>query len=290
MRCEDIEDIFESYALGALSAAERAGVEAHLAGCDGEHPRLAEAVETMGLVAASARRVPAPGRVAEALRARVDGELGRRPDRTAGRARPRWWTPWAGGLAHPATALAALSIAVLIAGGVWLDGRLDSVERGSAGMARVDEMLAEVMAEQAELSGRVGDMDALDSEVMDMVRDQRTLTFMAANPDGTVHMLRAGGAARGAHGMAVASADGRSLMLAAADLPALPAGLEYRVWLGGGAGPMDGGVLDVDSTGFGQALIRSPEPMWEYDSVAVTVEPVGGKGGPTGEPALMGEL
>ena len=293
MRCEQVEEIAEAYALGALDRAEREGVDAHLAGCARAHPRLAGAVETMAAVALSARRVPAPGRIFEALAARIDAGGAAVADGRAGAdhgALRRWWAAWGGRAAHPATALAALSIAVLIAGGVWLDGRLDSLERESAAMVRVDRMLAEVMAEQAELSGRVGDMDEAGTEVMDMMRDQRTLTFMAANPDGTVHMLRPGGAARGASGMVVASGDGLSLMVAASDLPALPAGRVYRVWLSGGGPSMDGGVLTVDSTGFGRAMIRPPEPIWEYDSVAVTIEPAGAGDGPTGEPALMGEL
>ena len=51
-------------------------------------------------------------------------------------------------------------------------------------------MLAAVMEGQTELASQVEAGAASDAEIMDMVKEQRDLAYMEANPDRLVSMLR----------------------------------------------------------------------------------------------------
>ena len=302
MRGNIVEENYESYVLGALTRAERDEFEAYLTDSSIDHPELAEAADTMSSLAMALDRVPVPDRVLDALLARVDADLGkgvdrgrqRHVERARGASGPglfsRIGTFIEGRWAHPAMGMAVVAIVLLVAGGLWLDNRLGSVEQSASDMQKVDEMLAAVIEDQTELASQVQAGAANDAQIMDMVREQRDLTYMEANPDRLVSMLRPADAAAAGRGMMVTSSDGRDCLLAVLDMPALPGGEVYQVWLIKGDIKTSGGVFTVDSTGYGQMVIRPTDPMWEFDSIGITVEPAGGSSGPTGRQVLLGDL
>ena len=80
MNCQRIQDDYELYVLGALPEDERAEFEAHLSDCPETHPELAEAADTLASLAVESERAPVPDRVARALFARVDADLGARSE------------------------------------------------------------------------------------------------------------------------------------------------------------------------------------------------------------------
>jgi hypothetical protein len=49
-----------------------------------------------------------------------------------------------------------------------------------------------------------------------------------------------------------------------------------------------GGVFAVNPEGYGALWISSPEPLSSYPAFGITIEPVGGSPGPTGEKVLGG--
>ncbi len=344
MNCKQITDDYELYALGALGEDRRAEFEAHRAECPEDHPEMAEAVETMASLAATAERVPVPDRVAKALFARVDADLSSRaqtllaPPREQG---PGGFTRSVKALAgsrwaHPAMGLGVVAIALLIGGGVWLDSRLGSVESDAAElsqtvealalqetatqnelqvmgerveeaaveqqelalvveeetsvMEQVDELLAEVVEEQTELAGRVQTVATNESEMMDIVKDQRTLTYMAAAPDRSVNLLWSAGQTASARGMIFMSDDGRIGLLAVLDLPPLPDDQVYQIWLIKDGSRISGGTFTVDSSGYGQTVLQLVAPVGEFDAIAITVEPAGGSSDPTTDQVLVGDL
>lgn len=91
----------------------------------------------------------------------------------------------------------------------------------------------------------------------------------------------------------VAAGSGRGWLLAN-DLPALPAGRTYQVWLLKGSGPnlsrVSGGLFTTDPEGRGYLLIQAPSPLSHYDGMGITVEPRGGSAWPTGPPVLRGTM
>jgi len=216
-----VEENYESYVLGALPEAERDEFEAHLADYPDEFAEFVEAADTMALFAMALDRTPVPDRVLKTLLSRVEADMGYEAD--SGRQQQavqvhddagsglfaRVGTLLAGRWAHPAMGMAVVAILLLVAGGLWLDNRLGSVEQSASDMQKVDEMLAAVIEGQTELASQVEAGAASDGQIMDMVKEQRDLAYMEANPDRLVSMLRPADAAAKVRGMMVTSSDGR---------------------------------------------------------------------------------
>lgn len=82
----------------------------------------------------------------------------------------------------------------------------------------------------------------------------------------------------------------RTGLLAAANLPVLPEGQAYQLWLIHDGQRASGGLLTVDSSGRGVLTVQAPEPFSAYQSVGMTIEPAAGSAGPTGQRVLSGSL
>ena len=348
MNCKRINYDYEFYVLGALREDERVEFEAHLDECPEVHPELAEAADSLASLAARVERVPVPDRVTGALFARVDAAIASETGRQPNAAQMAPQEQGAGGSVHgleallasrwthPAMGFGVVAIALLVVGGVWLDGRLGSiesdaaelvqtiealalqetatreelqvvgdrveedaverqelaaaVEEESSTMAQVDEMLAEVVEQQTELAGLVQTVTANESEMMDMVKEQRTLTYMAAVPDRSVNMLWSSQRSASARGMMFMSNDGRIGLLAVFDLPPLPEDRVYQAWLVKDGLRTGVGTFTVDAFGYGQTVLQLVVPVGEFDAIMITVEPAGGSSDPTGDHVLVGDL
>ncbi|HEX9369403.1 MAG TPA: anti-sigma factor [Roseiflexaceae bacterium] len=105
--------------------------------------------------------------------------------------------------------------------------------------------------------------------------------------DSTVRWYAVGGDMAEGHFWAAPS--GQVACLVVQRLPAVAAGQAYQVWLMHGAERTSGGVFDAHD-GNGWILIQLDEPLANYDSIGVTVEPRAGSATPTGPPVLRGAL
>src|SRR5512142_3105864 len=63
--------------------------------------------------------------------------------------------------------------------------------------------------------------------------------------------------------------------------PVLDANHQYQIWLIKEGKRTSGGVLDVDEDGYGVLEIVSNQPLMNYDSFGITIEPKGGSPAPT---------
>lgn len=73
------------------------------------------------------------------------------------------------------------------------------------------------------------------------------------------------------------------------NLPGLPAGKLYQVWLIDAAGAnTSGGAFRVGQDGSGSLVVRSSLPLGSYRSLDVTIEPAGGSRKPSGPRVLTG--
>ncbi len=79
-------------------------------------------------------------------------------------------------------------------------------------------------------------------------------------------------------------------MLSVENLPLLPPGRSYQLWLLVDGGRDSGGLFEVDESGRGYLVIRAPRPLSQYDQVGITEEPEGGSLTPSGERLLGGSL
>ena len=287
MSCELIWEQGAAYALGALEASEREGLEAHIDRCPacareihelqqataqlalavpqhGPPPELGERIFAVARAerdarARQAREVPpaASDRRPVSLRARVEPDAPesdrRAPDRKVSRAgRPPWLA-----LGTLAAALAAL------VWGVSLQVQLAATQR----------QLAETNAQLERIRGAYA-----------------TVVDVLASPATQERDLQAREGAPGARGRIwVDRATGRGMMMAR-DLPPLPEGQAYQVWLTNTQGRVSGGFLRPYDEGVYYVVLQTPGPLTDYQMVGVTREPLGGSPGPTGPRIIGGEI
>jgi hypothetical protein len=80
----------------------------------------------------------------------------------------------------------------------------------------------------------------------------------------------------------------RGLILTASNLPPLPVGRTYQVWIVTPDAPVSAGLLRPGERGDVHAVFATPRDIARVAAVAVTIEPEGGVPAPTGEKYLVG--
>jgi anti-sigma-K factor RskA len=266
---DEFIDLPGLFVLGALAPDDRARFEAHLREC----PICAEEVRSLvPVVEGLARAVPLREPPAS-LRTRVLEAVG------AGRRRPPAALPasaavvfWSrvGWLAAAAALVAAIVLGYLAASRqeriVELEARLrDAMER----LTTAERQVADARRASDEQTSASGVLAASDLARIDL----------AGQP-----------AAPGARGRAFWSRS-RGMVFNAVNLPPLPAGRTYQVWvLTSASPPISAGVFAPDASGSVRLVIKTPEDIPPPTRVAVTLEPAGGVPAPTGDMYLAGAV
>jgi anti-sigma-K factor RskA len=273
-----LHDLAGAYALGALDSAERAEFERHLAECQAcadEVRSLQPVVDGLGQVvplvdppAALRDRVLSTATRQAAPKRRGPTQVTPAPGKVVpldrGKAEPRWAT-----LAQLATA-ASLAVAVGLGIYVWqLRDRLTDVER------RLDEATARAAASETQVA-------ALQRAATDV----RTTALVIGAPD-LLRVDLAGQAGSSAKARAFWSR-AHGLVFAAVDLPALPAGKVYQLWVVGSQAPVSAGIFEPDAAGRATTIVEAGRGFPEPAAFAVTLEPEGGVPQPTGDKVLVG--
>jgi anti-sigma-K factor RskA len=80
----------------------------------------------------------------------------------------------------------------------------------------------------------------------------------------------------------------RGMVFTASNLPPLPSGRVYQVWVVTAQGPVSAGLLEPDAQGRGMRVFSTPSDIAAPVAVAVTLEPAGGVPAPTGDKVLVG--
>ncbi len=278
MDCKEAEELFVPYVLDALDSRERQALAEHLDSCRRCSLEIHRGGEAVARLASAVPRLEVPGRVKERLFAVVDAELARgRPSRPG----PRAEAPTKGGLGRVAMASARIAAALVLAvglalTGLWFDSRMDRLNRDNKAL-------------QQELN----DLMEREVQLTNMVMQQRYLSYITAAPGVSVNMLWGTEWSAKAWGMLAccAAADNATLaFLVVLNLPPLPADQVYQVWLFKEGQRYSAGTLTVDSTGYGQAAIIPVAPLFEFDAIAITIEPAGGSPRPTGASVMLGDL
>ena len=244
------EDLKDAYVLGALPEEERLELERYLVTRPELQAEVAELAAVAGLLAFSVReREPAPE-----LRSRIVDTVEAEAAQTRAqqpRARRRSWFAglWeAFGVRDIALAGAAVLVIGLFSWGMLLQGEVQ------------------------DLQGRVQDLQA-------QVQDQQT-----QGPQ----MIALGGAGteQGARAELV-TLEGDWAVLVAEDMPPVPEGKTYQIWVIKGDTPRPSGFFEPEGDSIAAVVEK---PVEGADAVAVTVEPEGGSKKPTTDPMLVGEV
>lgn len=283
---DPLRELASLHALGVLSAEERAELAAAMAADAEFAAEVRQLEDTAGALGAVAVPVDPPAR----LRARVlavagiedpgaDGPAGTPAMPAAGSRTVRPGeasAPVRGGSSALPGWLAAAAALVLASGlGVWalqLRGTLEAMN------ARVDRAEAEVVRIQRTLGEA----------------QQQTTNLQAHNavlfaPDTLRVDLAGEGPAPGSTARAFMSRH-RGLVVAANELPALPADKVYQLWVvpGDQSAPISAGLLTPDPSGHASLFFAMPANAPVVAAIAVTVEPAGGRPAPTGDKVLVG--
>lgn len=252
-----------AYALGALETDERRAFEAHLAECD----HCAAEVRSLGRVTSGlAQSVPLVTPRA-ALRERVLHAVGARDARAVEPPAHRRWAlgNWLAYAACVAVATAAVFYAMNLRERVEsLEARLDAAQ---VRLAAADRAMVESRQVAFEMQSAMAVLAAADLLRVD---------------------LQGAPAAPQAAGRALWSRQS-GLVFAASNLPPLPAGRIYQIWLVASGPPVSAGLIAPDESGRSVGIFRTPVDVTGPVTVAVTIEPAGGVPAPTGAFYLTGK-
>lgn len=119
-------------------------------------------------------------------------------------------------------------------------------------------------------------------------RAQATALAVLARAPAVV--LRGDAPAPAAEGVLYLQPDTNLALLHVRNLPPVPEGKAYQVWLIHNGKRDSGGLFHVDEKGEAVLLIRAPRPLAEYQAIGVTVEPAGGSPGPTSPRVIGGKF
>jgi anti-sigma factor RsiW len=97
-------------------------------------------------------------------------------------------------------------------------------------------------------------------------------------------------AAPNATGIFVISQDGLAGSLNVDGLQPLDSSHQYQLWLIEQGRRTSGGVFSVNRQGYGSLKVNSSRPLIGYNAFGITIEPIGGSAGPTGDKVLGGSL
>jgi anti-sigma-K factor RskA len=257
MMTDDLHELTGLYALGALRGDESARFEAHLEVCE----RCRAEVRSFSPVVESLSRAGAIVEPPLALRARVVGTADGRTTVVQGRPSPV--LAW----------LAAAASVMLAIGAGWYAAQL---------RARIDDLEARLAA--ATFRAAAAERQTADArQAVDRAQDM--LGVLSA-PDMARVDLKGQGTAAAAAGRAFWSRS-RGLVFTATNLPALPAGKVYQLWVVTPTAPVSAGLLRPDDRGR-VTIVAQTDPAITPVAMAVTLEPEGGVPSPTGEKYLIG--
>lgn len=255
MTHEQLDGLYELYALGVLDAEEKDEIDAHLARqCRECSAQLRRAVELTALFSTLPEQVTPPKR----LRKRVLASIG------APQAAPAWTMIWAG-------AAACLAIALVVAG-IKMAGELDDTRR----QLRASNVEREQARRELQSSQRQA------SEL------QAALQFL--NEPETVVATFGGAAPVPPRGRVLVNPN-RGVLLIASQLPQAPAGRTYEMWLVPKKGaPQPAGLFQSDAQGNVIHLLPGPVNRAQTAAIAVSIEPQSGSPAPTTKPFIVAPL
>jgi len=261
-----LEELLAFYALGGLTDAERAQVEAYVASNPEAKSRLEAMIQTTSALAYEAAPVKPPAALKKTLMDRVNADARTRSasvrqspapgrSRLLGLLQPRAgnWLPHA---------VAALSLLVALGAGGWALSLSNEIAR----------LQTETNALRQELAA------------------QRRVLAQLAAPNAQVIAIAGTEHQPGAHGQLIADSQTGSAVLVVAGLRPLGSGNVYQFWLIRGNTPVGAGLFRVDEQG--QAILQVTQNVTPsaFNAIGVSIEPEGGSDQPTGDIVMLGNV
>jgi anti-sigma-K factor RskA len=250
------------YAMGALDQRDRAMFEAHLLTCQECRREVDSFVPIVAGLGSAVPEIVPP----HTLRARVLGAI------TGGRI---------------SETLAARS-SVTSRGG-WLAAAAGVLLAAALGYATWDRQrqVRDLQDQLRDVNARARVLEAQVAEANRTTGIVRAHLAVLTAPDMARVDLVGEDPARSASGRAYWSRS-QGLVFTASNLPALPPGRTYQLWVVTATAPVSAGLLEPDQAGNVSAIFETPPDLPQPLAMAVTIEPAGGVPAPTGPRYLIG--
>jgi anti-sigma-K factor RskA len=245
---ERFEDLKEAYVLGALPEEERLEFERYLS----TNPNLQPEVEELGAFADLLALSPEQQEPSPELRRRIMDTVQAEAVHPQG---------------HPRAARRS-----------WLDRLRDAVGLRDLALAGAAVLVVGLFSWGMLLEGEVRDLQGRVQGLQGQVQDQSQGPQMIA--------LGGAGTEQGARAQLV-TLEGDRAVLVVEDMPPVPEGKTYQIWVIKGDTPQPSGLFEPKG---GSIAAVVEKPVEGADAVAVTVEPEGGSPKPTTDPMLVGEV
>jgi anti-sigma factor RsiW len=265
---EELRSQLGAFVLGALAPAEEAEVRAHLAVCD-ECAAEARALRpVVDALAWSAEPIDPPAAVRDRILSSITAPAAGPVARPVSVARPSV-LPW---LAAAASLVLAIGLGAYAS---QLRGRVQTLEQ------QLREAILQVQASERQTAQ--ARLVATNAE--------RQLSVLAA-PDVAHVDLKGQAVAPQASARALWSRSRGGLLLATSNLPALPPGRTYQLWVISGKMPpiSDNWIFKTDASGGVTTMFATPATLPAPTAMAVSIEPDGGVAAPTGQLYLVGSM
>ena len=274
MDCKQVEELLPGYALNALGPEEAASVEAHLETCRWCPPILREHIGVAAHLAHGAEPVQLP----EHLKHRTLRAAARHRPRQVQQMRPLITT---GRILIGATAsIAVLLLAGAIAIDLRMSSQIDDLQQENAQLvsqvsqlAGMSDQIGNLRDDNIQLASQVTQLAKDDEKLVDMLLEQRSMSYIMALPDKDMMPLQGGEGDSKARGMLIVSSHGSTGVLMANGLEPSSEDNAYRVWLRRNGQRLTVGQLWVDNRGWGTLTLWPDLPITFYQQVWITAEP-----------------
>ncbi len=266
-----LHDASGLYVLGALDPGDRQEFERHVASCAECAAEVQALAGVAGALPHAVTQVDPPA----ALRTRVLAAAGHP---AAGRSNVTAFTPKPAPAARSLASAGWLSAAALLIVSVSTGGYAYSLR------TQLGELRTELRATLARL-------DRSEQQVAVATRNvavaEARMAVLTASDMTQVNLEGQTPVAPRASGRAFLSRS-RGLLFTANDLPPVPAGRVYQLWVVTAQAPVSAGLIDLDASGRVAQAFPTPADLGAPVAVAVTLEPAGGVPAPTGDKYLVG--
>jgi anti-sigma-K factor RskA len=272
---DQLLELCTSYALSALDGEELREFEAHLkSGCPSCKQQVREFAELTARIPEALPDIAASNDLKDRLMAEINREPSRRevtvfkprvalpPDQKS--VRRIAWLAWA--------CAAAAGIALVIS------------------FFNISRLNDEISGKQSKLEQQQEKLEQ-QQEKLDQLQNQlRSESAFLNTPELRVTMLAGTEKSPRSTGKILWNARERKALFYAANLPTIPPGKTYQLWIIAANKPFDAGIFSVDKNGNGFLRVDFLSEADKAQKFAVTLEPAGGVPQPTGEMHLLGSL
>jgi len=263
---QNIHDLADAYAVGALTEAEYAEYTAHLEHCPSCRREVADLLDVTSAMSESVAVDPPPG-----LRASVLAAIAQTPQEPAAseaepQAEPLRAVPVATGDKHEGVRSSSEEEA---------DSNVVPLRRSWA--TTVSSLVAAAAVLTAVAFGGLWWQERQDAD--DAVAQAQQLTTLLSADD--VRTVPGVSQKQGHTGAIVMSRSEGEAIFVASDLPELPSDQVYEAWtIQGADDPQPAGTFSPDDS---SSLLALPDSSFDATTMAITVEPEGGSEAPTSD-------